>query len=192
MVYVFGRPYTMPGGSLHWPLYKPYDLYGQVDYIYGWKAWNEHNGFTAAQTMLNLIETAFYTYYLYLVFAYGKKSTAHGRGAPKPSTVGSLGQSRVLGGTVAGAAVLAGFAAAVMTVSKTVLYWLCEYYSGFANTGHNELTRLILIFIIPNGAWLVLPSYMIYVFGTEILQGLATASGGAESGSNDVSLLKFE
>ncbi|SLM35542.1 hypothetical protein LPUS_04848 [Lasallia pustulata] len=64
-----------------------------------------------------------------------------------------------------------------MTVSKTVLYWLNEYFSGFDNIGHNSWSALLFLWIIPNGAWLVFPSYMIYVFGQEILQGLEIASG---------------
>lgn len=118
------RPLTMPGGSLHWPLYTPYELYGKVDYVYGWKAWNEHNGFTAAQTLLNIVETLMYVYYLYIVFVFGKPSTAPGKVAPKPAQ-GILGQQRYIDGQKGALAVLIGFSAAIMTVSKTVLY--CEY-----------------------------------------------------------------
>jgi len=31
---------------------------------------------------------------------------------------------------------------------------------------------------ITSGAWIILPSYMIYVTGSEILQGLTVAAGG--------------
>ncbi|KAJ9129405.1 hypothetical protein NKR19_g10386, partial [Coniochaeta hoffmannii] len=55
--YVLLRPHTMPGGSLHWPLWVPYELYGRVDHVYGFKAWDSGMGFTAAQGMLNLVET---------------------------------------------------------------------------------------------------------------------------------------
>ncbi len=131
----------MPGGKLQWPLYMPYELYGQVDYVYGWKAWNNHDGFNAAQTTLNVMESMFYMYYLYLVFAYGKTSSAPGRGAPKPSTVGFLGQSRVLDGTVAGVAVLVGFTGAAMTVSKTVLY--CESFPATFSLMYPALIGII-------------------------------------------------
>lgn len=40
-----------------------------------------------------------------------------------------------------------------------------------------------------SGAWLVLPSYMLYVAGIEILQGLTIAAGGT---SEDLQLLKLE
>jgi len=115
----------MPGGSLHWPIWKPYELYGKVDYIYGWKAFNENNGFTAAQTFLNVAEELMYIYYLYIMFAHGRQSTAAGRGAPKPATVGFLGQQRYVDGSQGAIAVLVGYSAAVMTVSKTVLY--CKF-----------------------------------------------------------------
>jgi hypothetical protein len=124
--YVMLRPHSMPGGSLHWPIWQPYDLYGRVDYIYGWKAYNENNGFTAAQTFLNIVESAMYVYYLYILYAFGRQSTAQGRGAPKPASVGWLGEQRYVDGEKGALAVLVAFSAAVMTVSKTVLY--CRSY----------------------------------------------------------------
>ncbi|KAH8793001.1 hypothetical protein F5882DRAFT_399177 [Hyaloscypha sp. PMI_1271] len=191
-VYVLFRPATMPGGWLHWPLYVPYELYGRIDYIYGWKAFNEHNGFTSAQGMLNVIESLMYGYYLYILYSYGKQSKAQGRGAPKASTVGFLGQQRYVDGHMGGLAVLVVYSAALMTLSKTVLYWLNEYYSGFENIGHNSFTDLLFLWIIPNGAWIVLPTYMIYVSGSEILQGLAIVGGEASPSSDDTSLVKAE
>lgn len=52
---------------------------------------------------------------------------------------------------------------------------LNEYFSSFANVGHNDWSRLVLLWIIPNGAWLVLPSWMIYVQGKEILGAMQLA-----------------
>ena len=103
----------------------PYDLYGRVDYIYGWKAFHAHNGFTSAQGMLNIIESLMYGYYLYILFAYGKQSKAQGRGAPKASSGGFLGQQRYVDGKMGALAVLIAYSAALMTVSKTVLYCQC-------------------------------------------------------------------
>lgn len=117
----------MPGGSLHWPLWVPYELYGKVDYIYGWKAFNERNGFTAAQGSLNIVESLMYVYYLYVLYVHGTPSKDHGRGAPKPSTTGFrfLGSQRYVTGQKGAVAVVASYSAAVMTVSKTILY--CKY-----------------------------------------------------------------
>ncbi|KAK3669701.1 hypothetical protein LTR78_010454 [Recurvomyces mirabilis] len=179
--YVFLRPYSMPGGSLQWPLWVPYELYGQVDHIYGSKAWDAHNGFTAAQATLNTFETAAYLVYLYWVYAYGQQEKVQGRGAPDMSTLGrlqALGESRTVHGRVAGWAVLLAFSTASLTFSKTVLYWLNEAFSGFDNIGHNDVISLIFLWIIPNGAWIVFPIYMMYVFGGELLEALETAAGG--------------
>ncbi|KAH6720023.1 hypothetical protein BKA61DRAFT_227795 [Leptodontidium sp. MPI-SDFR-AT-0119] len=190
--YVMLRPLSMPGGRLHWPLWVPYELYGKVDYIYGWKAFNERNGFTAAQGLLNIVESLMYVYYLYILFAFGRQSKARGRGAPNPSKIGFLGQQRYVDGQKGAIAVLVGYSAAVMTVSKTVLYWMNEYYSGFENIGHNSIRDLVFLWIIPNGAWLVLPSYMIYLTGSEILQGLTVVASGAIVSSDDTTLIKTE
>jgi hypothetical protein len=120
--YVLLRPHSMPGGWAHKPIWGPYELYGKVDYIYGWKAFNEHNGFTAAQAFMNIVESLFYIYYLYIVYVYGKASPAPVRGAPKPSTMRFLGEERYLAGKMAGVAVLVLFSGSVMTLAKTVLY----------------------------------------------------------------------
>lgn len=116
-VYVLGRPATMPGGSLHWPLWVPYKLYGEVDFVYGLPALEAKSGFTAAQGSLNVVETLMYVAYLAAWLGAGRAAaTAKGKGGSK---------SKVLVGRRAAAALLVGFSAAVMTLSKTVLY--CEF-----------------------------------------------------------------
>lgn len=107
--YVLLRPRSMPGGSLHWPLWVPYALYGEVDHMYGIKQWSAGNGFTAAQGFVNLVETLMYVAYLWLWYS---------RGVP----AAGAGAKKVLTGRTGGLAVLIGFSAAIMTVSKTVLY----------------------------------------------------------------------
>ncbi|KAL9071098.1 MAG: hypothetical protein Q9161_004437 [Pseudevernia consocians] len=94
--YVMLRPHSMPNGSLHAPIFTPYALYGQIDYIYGEKAYKEHNGFTAAQGSLNIVETvgglwlAFPSYMIYefagdilhgLAIASGDRSSKPARAA---------------------------------------------------------------------------------------------------------------
>ncbi|KAM0482356.1 hypothetical protein ACHAPX_002873 [Trichoderma viride] len=159
--YVLLRPLSMPGGSLHWPVWAPYKLYGEVDHIYGWKAFNAGNGFTSAQGLLNAAETLMYLYYL-AAWLFSSKTTDGG--------------SRVLAGRGGARATLFGYAAAVMTLSKTILYWANEYYSGFDNIGHNPLNDLILLWIIPNGAWLVGPTYMIWSIGADLIDSLNSTS----------------
>ncbi|OBT59962.1 hypothetical protein VE03_10523 [Pseudogymnoascus sp. 23342-1-I1] len=181
--YVLLRPHSMPGGKYHWLLWAPYELYGKTDYIYGWKAYNEKNGFTAALAFMNLIETAGYFTYLGLLLKFGKHSVAHGRG--EPNNPGWLGKQRSLTGEKAACAALVGYSSAILTLAKTMLYWLNEYYSGFENIGHNTLPDLILLWIIPNGAWLVLPAYISYVMGSEIVEGLSITARSANSESDN-------
>lgn len=71
---------------------------------------------------LNLIETALNLFYVYL---------AHVVKYPAASVV--------------------GFASVAMTLSKTLLYGLQEYYCGFCDVGHNDLKTLVVYWIFPNG-----------------------------------------
>jgi hypothetical protein len=111
------RPLSMPGGSLHWPMWVPYELYTRTDYVYGWKAFNEKNGFTAAQGSMNVPETLLYIAYLYLVYSRGTQSK-YNRGGGKQE----IFTQRYVCGQSGALAVVFGFAAAVMTFSKTLLY----------------------------------------------------------------------
>jgi hypothetical protein len=108
--YVLGRPLTMPGGSLHWPLWVPYELYGRVDLVYGRAALEAHDGFCGAQGMLNLIESSMYLAYLYLWWTTGQSMAD--------------GARKSISGKSGALAVLIALSASVMTLSKTVLY--CE------------------------------------------------------------------
>jgi hypothetical protein len=49
------------------------------------------------------------------------------------------------------AAPLIGFTAAVMTLSKTILYMVQDYYCNFCATGHNPLQTWITMWVIPSG-----------------------------------------
>ncbi|KAG6012678.1 hypothetical protein E4U54_007362 [Claviceps lovelessii] len=170
--YVLGRPHTMPGGTAHWPLWTPYKLYGEVDHVYGWKALRDKSGFTAAQSSLNVAETVLYLAYLYIW---------RSRGGRDHAQAGTRPPAWVVGGRAGALALLLGFSAAVMTLSKTLLYWANEYFSDFANVGHNDFSTLLRLWIIPNGAWIVGSAYMVLSMGTEILDKLErTAHGKSE------------
>lgn len=132
------RPHTMPGGALHRPLWQPYALYGTVDHVYGFPAWEAGDGFGGAQAALNGVETVLYGVYLWVVWAKGRRRSDSVEGGP-----------RVLSGRVAGRAVAVAFAASVMTLSKTVLYWAQEAFGGWAHIGHNDLASLVVLWIIP-------------------------------------------
>lgn len=123
--YVLLRPHSMPGGSLHWPLWVPYELYGNIDHMYGFKQWNLHNGFTAAQSVMNLVESLLYAAYLGLWYFYAET------GAP--------GTRKAVRGRPGALAVLLGFSGAVMTVSKTALY--CERFQAVGRLTEGSLER---------------------------------------------------
>jgi len=44
--------------------------------------------------------------------------------------------------------------------------------SSYAEVGHNSLERLVFLWIIPNGAWIVFPGILVKQFGAEIMQKL--------------------
>ncbi|KAI0060100.1 hypothetical protein BV25DRAFT_1993127 [Artomyces pyxidatus] len=144
--YCFFRPRSMLGGDLHW-IWKPYELYQEVDYVYGVRSYESGDGFTNAQSFLNVVETGLNLLYLYL---------AHVTKLPSASVV--------------------GFASVVMTLSKTVLYWLQEYYCGGCSVGHNDFQTLFVYWIIPNGLWLVVPTYIIYALGKDIAASMNVAA----------------
>jgi hypothetical protein len=117
--YALMRPWTMEGGFLHWPLWVPYKKYGEVDHVYGWKYYNSGSGFTSAQSFMNCVEYTMYLYYFWYWYSNGVKVRAAG------------GETRkVLVGRKAAAALLVAFSAAIMTVSKTVLY--CRFSPLFS------------------------------------------------------------
>ncbi len=56
---------------------------------------------------------------------------------------------------------LVAFTSANLTLAKTLLYWLQEYYCGWCNIGHNNTQDLIQYWIIPNG---YAPRFFFYLF----------------------------
>jgi len=144
--YCFMRPRSMVGGDLHW-IWEPYAIYQEVDYIYGVEALKRGDGFTNAQSLMNVIETLLNLYYVYLQHLVGSPS------AP-----------------------LVGLSTAVMTLSKTVLYWAQEYYCGGCAIGHNDWWTLLWFWIIPNGLWLLFPTLIIYTLANDLSHTLRFAS----------------
>ncbi|KAJ5551408.1 hypothetical protein N7535_000642 [Penicillium sp. DV-2018c] len=180
--YVLLRPHSMPGGRLHSPIWTPYALYGSVDYIYGWPAYNARNGFTAAQTLLNIIETIGYISYLWIVYSYGSTVARTGSRKTQKGFMWLLNGDKVVSGRIGAIALMIAYTASVMTLSKTILYWLNEFFSGFDNIGHNAPLTLFFYWIIPNGLWIVFPSYSIYTLGSEILSAIELATPRQKAG----------
>ena len=118
--------------------------------MYGVPSYEKRNGFTAAQASLNVVETIGYMYYLWILYNRGVHEQAtDGRGAPSSKQVGWIGTSRTVTGRWAAYAVMLLYGASIMTVSKTVLYWLNEAFSGFSSIGHNSFSDLVFLWIIP-------------------------------------------
>ncbi|RMZ66535.1 c6 transcription factor [Pyrenophora seminiperda CCB06] len=178
-LYILLRPHTMAGGALQWPLWKPYEIYASIDHVYGWPGWERGDGFGGAQGVLNAVELVLYGLYAMVVCNHGVP-TAGGAGVQVRAKADFLGGGRKVRGKTGNRAVLIGFAAAVMTLSKTVLYYFNEYYSGFANVKHNDWLTLLWFYGVMNGLWVAFPAYMTIVFGTDIIHGLDMA---AESSS---------
>jgi hypothetical protein len=99
---------------------------------------------------MNVIETAFNLWYLYL---------AHRKLSP--------------------IAPLVGFTAAIMTLSKTVLYLAQDYFCGYCSTGHNDLRTLIIFFAIPNGFWIVFPTLIALRLSKDIATSLSLADAAS-------------
>ncbi|GAA5894527.1 uncharacterized protein JCM6883_002128 [Sporobolomyces salmoneus] len=143
--FVLARPRSFKGGDLHW-IWSPYALYEKVDLVYSPSHFERGEGFTSAQTYMNIVESILNFAFLWLS---GRKSPV---------------------------AILVGFSAVLMTASKTVLYWLVDHQSGWAATGHNSSRDWWLLFAIPNGFWLVFPTFIAVLFGFEISKSLRIAA----------------
>jgi len=134
----------MPGGDLHW-IWTPYARYTKIDKIYGFEAVESKNGFTNAQSAMNVVETLLNFVYVY------------------------LGSAHYL-------APLIGYTTASLTLAKTVLYGLQEYYCDYCSVGHNTLYDLVVFWIVPNGMWIVVPTYIVYVLGGDLAKSLRIAA----------------
>ncbi|KAJ3745223.1 hypothetical protein EV360DRAFT_97823 [Lentinula raphanica] len=139
------------GGDLHW-IWEPYGIYQNVRLpdLYGIPALEDNNGFTNAQSLMNILETILNLTYLYL---------AHISLWP-PAT-------------------LIGFGSAALTLSKTMLYWAQEYFCGFCATGQNDLGTLVVYWVVPNGLWLLFPGLIVYTLGKDLVGQLVLADRAA-------------
>ncbi|KAL4780023.1 hypothetical protein BJX76DRAFT_339257 [Aspergillus varians] len=174
--YVLLRPHSMPGGKWH-SLWSGYAWYGTVDYIYGWPAYNTNSGFPGAQTVMSLLETGGYTYYLWILYTHGTPAAGSTKASRESESTLSwiLATDKVVGGRPGATALLAAFSASVATVSKTLFYWLQEYFSNYENIGHNEFWPLVA-WIGLNGLWIVVPTWNLHVLGEEIVASLTSAA----------------
>ncbi|SAM07962.1 hypothetical protein [Absidia glauca] len=131
----------MEGGSLNF-LWRPYNLYAKIDHFYGIQALEANDGFTGAQAFLNVVESILNLTYLYL--------------ASQPTNY-NINKVNLL-----------GFSAALLTFNKTALYWLNEFFSGMNHTGHNSIFDFVLLWVIPNGLWIVVPGLILVTLGRDL------------------------
>jgi len=71
----------------------------------------------------------------------------------------------------AGLSLLLAFMVSTMTFAKTVLYFLLStsICGGEHYISHNDWNRMILLYIIPNGIWIILPFLCMVATGQRIL-----------------------
>ncbi|GAA5979215.1 hypothetical protein JCM10908_002840 [Rhodotorula pacifica] len=143
--YMLLRPRTMPGGDLSW-FWKPYVLYAKTDLVYSREAFENKDGFAAAQSIMNVVESILNVIFLVL--------------AARHSPV----------------AVLVGAIATAMTASKTILYWLCDILSDWSMTGHNSRFDWWLLYALPNGPWILFPTLIAAHFYAQIAKSLRVAA----------------
>ncbi|EAU86726.1 hypothetical protein CC1G_06487 [Coprinopsis cinerea okayama7 len=143
--YCFFRPRSMVGGDLHW-IWKVYEIWEDIDHIYGVPSFQSGDGFTNAQSFVNMLEQIGGIAYLYL---------AHVAQSP--------------------AAPVVAFGTVISTLSKTVLYWAQEYYCGFCAIGHNGVPQLIL-WVILNGIWIVVPAIISVQLYQDLAKSLRVAA----------------
>jgi len=136
----------MKGGDLHW-LWEPYSLYQEVDYIYGVSTYEKGDGFPNAQALLNIVETFLNLLYVYLT---------HVKSLPSAPVI--------------------GFAAANLTLGKTLLYVLQDVFCNRCFTGHNALKDLLTLYILPNMWWIVFPALIVFRLGHDIASALNVAA----------------
>ncbi|KAK9429909.1 hypothetical protein V1505DRAFT_372560 [Lipomyces doorenjongii] len=144
--YVLSRPHSFPGGKWHF-LWKPYALYGEIDYVYGLPAFEGNDGFPSAQALMTLVEAVFN--YVYLFTSYFCTSPCW---------------------RLAGAII--GMMSATSCFSKTVLYMLCEIFSGYKYVGHNTWFRLVFLYVFPSAPWILVSLYSMIAIAKQLHSAL--------------------
>lgn len=60
------------------------------------------------------------------------------------------------------------FTVALITLTKTFLYFGSEWTSGRANTGHAQLLSFLGLYVLLNGVWLFVPSLIVWKTGQQM------------------------
>ncbi|CUS12786.1 unnamed protein product [Tuber aestivum] len=152
-MYILLRPYTFPPNPLSY-LWPGHTFYATIDHVYGPSAFAENDGFPAAQSLMNLVESVVNITYLAKYY------------------------STRAGGTGGGGMLVVGFAGVVMTLAKTVLYVLNEVCAGGRHVAHNDFKSLFLFYILPNGLWVAFPAWCTCWFSREITKRIEAGGSG--------------
>ena len=75
---------------------------------------------------------------------------------------------------------LTGFAAAIMTLAKTVLYAFVELASSGRHTLHTNWFDLIFLYYLPNYLWIAFPAAIVYTLGGRIVALYASKQASAD------------
>lgn len=68
------------------------------------------------------------------------------------------------------AAMLFAFSSLLLTGTKTIFVFIHEGIGGFKHVGHNDLSEIILFYIVPNSIWILLPLLAVFILGRALLR----------------------
>ncbi|KIK51594.1 hypothetical protein GYMLUDRAFT_181225 [Collybiopsis luxurians FD-317 M1] len=134
------------GGDLRW-IWEPYNISQIVrnPFIIFLQAPEEGDQFANSQALMNVIETV-------LSFLYFSLTRIQW---PPASLV--------------------GFASAIFTLTRPIMYWTQGYHCNYCMTEHNDSETVLSYLIIPSLLWVIVPSIIIYVLGRDICAQLRFA-----------------
>jgi len=66
-------------------------------------------------------------------------------------------------------ATLLVFSVSILTCAKTVLIFFIEALTRLEHVGHNTITDLLFLYVIPNGAWVIMPALVAWSTGRTLL-----------------------
>jgi len=128
-------------------------MFERIDQVYSVKGYHEKAGFAPAAAVSNLIETSLNLAYLYSVHV-------------SPANI----------------APLFGFAGASLTLSKTILWILQEYFCGGCSMVDEDLfPDIFKYWICPNILWLSFCTLIVARLGGDISSSLSRPSAKAKN-----------
>ncbi|TFK35585.1 hypothetical protein BDQ12DRAFT_688007 [Crucibulum laeve] len=148
--YALMRPRSLAGGDLRW-MWKFYDIYEKIDKVYDPALFSAGDGFLPSIAVLNITEVLLSFLYIYGVYV------ASWDVAP-----------------------LIGFTSATITLSKTALYCLQEYFCGLCTVGHNDSNDIFTYWLGPNILWAGACFLITLKLGSDIASSLKKTKGKTE------------